>query len=152
MLFDHGCLWLQSLPFRHPSPDPSTPPSSTDHAPLWTWYQKLRDPSEPSRPAPLCWAHISHMCTSFFVLNSSWQLQRKLDFLQIHGIQHNLQRAGCMPPDRALLVSSNGSSLSFSWTLIDLSAWLFTTNTDDPSGFKISIMLSNLSSHLVQKL
>lgn len=149
MLFDHGHLWLRSLPFRHPSAPPA---AQTIHLSGFS-TEKLRDPLElSSRPAPLCSAHTSYMCTWLFLLNSSWQLWRKLDFLQIHRLKHSPQTAGCMSADRALLVSSNGFNLSSSWTLIDLSAWLFTTNTDDPSSFKISIMLSNLNSHLVRKL
>ena len=155
MLFDRGHLWLQSLPFRQPSPDPLTPTAAqTTHiSRLSTGKLFLGDPLEPSRRlAPLRSVHTSHECTCLFVLNSSWHLQRKPSFLQICRLESSLQTAGCTPAYGACPVYKKDFNLSFSWTLINLSACLFRGNTYDPSIFKISIMLSNLSSHLVQKL
>lgn len=155
MLFDRGHSWLQSLPFWQPSPDPLTPVAAhTMHlSGLSTGKLFLRDPSEPSRRlATLRSDHTSHECTCLSVLNSSWHLQRKPAFLQICRLERALQRAGCVPAYGAFLVYNKDFNLSFSRTLINLSAWLFTRNNYDPSIFKISIMLSNLSSHLVSKL
>lgn len=56
------------------------------------------------------------------------------------------------PDHGAFLVYDTQFNLSFCWKLISLSAWLFARETYDPSNFKISIVLLNLSSHLVQKL
>lgn len=61
-------------------------------------------------------------------------------------------QAGGAPARGALLLHDTEFNLSFCRELMGLSAWLFARETYNPSNFKISIMLLNLSSHLVRKL